>query len=85
VHRVTGQPSRLLARLAVLGVLAFALGLAACGRKGGLDPPPSAAIEPPAAGGVDNPATPQSGFGPDGRPLSAPGAKKRLPIDVLLD
>ncbi len=84
---MTGQPSRLLARLAVLGVLTFALGLAACGRKGGLDPPPSAAIEPPAAGAAagDNQPAPQTGFGPDGRPILAPGAKKRLPIDGLLD
>jgi len=33
-----------LVRLAAVGVLAAALGLSACGRKGPLDPPPSAAI-----------------------------------------
>jgi len=32
------------ARLAAIGVLVAALGLSACGRKGPLDPPPSAAI-----------------------------------------
>jgi predicted small lipoprotein YifL len=31
------------ARLAVLGALVLALGLAGCGRKGALDPPPGAA------------------------------------------
>jgi predicted small lipoprotein YifL len=85
VHRVNGQLSRLLARLAMLGVLALALGLTACGRKGGLDLPPSAVAEPPAAAGADNPAAAQTGFGPDGRPTMSPGAKKRLPIDALLD
>ena len=36
---------RTLSRLALIGVLAAALGLAACGRKGGLDLPPSAVDE----------------------------------------
>ena len=31
-------------RLAAIGALAAALGLAACGRKGALDPPPSASV-----------------------------------------
>lgn len=34
---------RLLVRLALIGALAASLGLAACGRKGPLDPPPMAA------------------------------------------
>jgi predicted small lipoprotein YifL len=91
VRFVTVQLSRLFARLAVVGVLACALGLAACGRKAGLDPPPSAAIEPPPptaqSGTASEPApgTSQSGFTPDGRPVAAPGAKKRLPIDFLID
>jgi predicted small lipoprotein YifL len=65
-----------LSRLALLGVLAVALGLGACGRKGPLDPPPtsSESIEPQAGvAGVDANAPP------------APGSKKRLPIDVLLN
>jgi predicted small lipoprotein YifL len=33
-------------RVLALGTLALALGLASCGRKGPLEPPPSAAIEP---------------------------------------
>jgi|HubBroStandDraft_6_1064221.scaffolds.fasta_scaffold1928351_1 predicted small lipoprotein YifL len=88
---VTVQHSRLFARLAAVGMLAFALGLSGCGRKGGLDPPPSAAIEPPpataqsGAGAEQAPGAAQPGFAPDGRSVSAPGAKKRLPIDILLD
>ncbi len=35
-------PDRLFFRLALVGALAVSLGLAACGRKGPLDPPPSA-------------------------------------------
>ncbi len=35
-------PDRLFFRLALAGALAAAFGLAACGRKGPLDPPPSA-------------------------------------------
>ena len=32
-------------RLALIGALAASLGLAACGRKGPLDPPPSASVQ----------------------------------------
>ena len=35
-------PDRLFFRLALIGALAAAFGLAGCGRKGPLDPPPSA-------------------------------------------
>ncbi len=35
-------PDRLFFRLALIGALAAAFGLTACGRKGPLDPPPSA-------------------------------------------
>ena len=35
-------PDRLFFRLALIGALAASLGLAACGRKGPLDPPPGA-------------------------------------------
>ena len=37
---------RSLLRLAAFAALAAALGLAGCGRKGGLDPPPSASVAP---------------------------------------
>jgi predicted small lipoprotein YifL len=41
---------RSLARRAAFGALALALGLAGCGRKSGLDPPPAAAIAKPVPG-----------------------------------
>jgi predicted small lipoprotein YifL len=49
--------SRPFLRLAVIGALAAALGLAGCGRKGPLDPPPAAA-----APGGQPAATTQPGF-----------------------
>jgi predicted small lipoprotein YifL len=55
---------RLGARLAALAALASALALAGCGRKGSLDPPPSAsAVAPPAPddrslGQLNDPNTP---------------------------
>jgi predicted small lipoprotein YifL len=84
VRCVTGPFSRLFARSAALVVVAAAaLTLAGCGRKSGLDAPPSAAIEQPA--GSDQATGAPTGFTPDGRPVAAQGAKKRLPIDGLLD
>ena len=64
--------------LVVLGMLALAL--AGCGRKGGLDLPPSAAVNQPPGTTAEAPAV-----GPDGRPLAPAGNKKRLLIDPLLD
>jgi predicted small lipoprotein YifL len=56
---------RFAARAAALAALASALALAGCGRKGALDPPPSAAVtQPPAPdenaslGQTTNPMTP---------------------------
>jgi len=56
---------RRLLRLAALAALAGALALAGCGRKGALDPPPSAAVGPPPApddqhslGQLNDPNTP---------------------------
>ncbi|MBS0533948.1 MAG: lipoprotein [Proteobacteria bacterium] len=87
---------RLFFRLAVIGALAFTLGLAACGRKGPLDPPPSAA-----ATGETQPAQSNSpsllnpvgvspmGGGAGGGSYDAmeppKGEKKRIPLDVLLN
>ena len=64
---------RTLSRLALAGVLSAALALAACGRKGPLDLPPSAAGEQP----VSNLETARPG------PTQVP--KRQLPIDVLLN
>jgi predicted small lipoprotein YifL len=74
-----------LGRIAVIGALAAALGAAGCGRKGGLDPPPDAALVEPA------PAAPPAAapvLGPDGRPVmpAPPPPKRRFPLlDWLID
>ncbi|MGH6683265.1 MAG: LPS translocon maturation chaperone LptM [Pseudolabrys sp.] len=85
-------------RLALIGALAASLGLAACGRKGPLDPPPGASLEGvPQANMPDliskNNATPiggqakdgNAGVGPNGEPLAPKGPKKQIPLDVLLN
>jgi len=91
---VSSRPRLRFARLAMLGVLAAALGLTGCGRKGPLDPPPSAAVTQPAQAAAPDsgvnpmarsaPTGPQA-FGPDGRPIAPQGVKKPLPLDWLLD
>ena len=72
-------------RLALIGALAASFVLAACGRKGPLDPPPSASV----AGDQAAPGAPQDTrgrpVGHDGK-LIAPGMQdKRIPLDVLLN
>jgi len=47
------------ARLAAVGVVAAALGLSACGRKGPLDPPPYAAAPDNLQAAPADPALPQ--------------------------
>ncbi len=85
-----------LLRLAAIGVLVAALGLASCGRKGPLDPPPGASLD-----GVAQPNMMSStgrtapigsetvdgytGVGPDGQPVAPKGPQKRIPLDVLLN
>jgi predicted small lipoprotein YifL len=71
----------LLLRLAAIGALVCALGLAACGRKGGLDPPPGALVtgEPP-IGTSTEPRTEA-----DGKPLPPGVPRRRTPIDFLID
>jgi predicted small lipoprotein YifL len=66
---------RTLSRLALIGVLAAALGVAACGRKGPLDLPPSAAGE----AAQDATATPAA---TDTPPVQR---RKPLPIDAILN
>jgi predicted small lipoprotein YifL len=87
-------------RLALIGALAAALGVAGCGRKGPLDPPPGASLagEPQAAPapGLISPnrgPTPIGGQAKDnnpgvdenGQPLAPKGPKKHIPLDVLLN
>ena len=71
------------ARIAVIGALVAALGLAGCGRKGGLDPPPGASAAD--ATDVGQPGTAPE-IGPDGQPVVPPRAtERRTPIDFLID
>ena len=84
-------------RLALIGALAASLGLAACGRKGPLDPPPGASLagEPqvgtnPMSNPIVTPIGGQvrggnPGVGPDGKPLAPKGPKKQIPLYVLLN
>ena len=80
-------------RLALIGALAASFALAACGRKGPLDPPPSASVAGQQIEPVDEPittgrepvTTSRGPIGPDGKPI-APGMRdKRVPLDVLLN
>ena len=76
---------RLLLRSALIGLLALSLGLAACGRKGPLDPPPGASLagsQPRPAGAPGYGSQP---IGPDGKPLAPAGVNKSIPLDVLLN
>ena len=85
-------------RLALIGALVASLGLAACGRKGPLDPPPGASLEGQPQANMpelmsNNRGTPiggqardgNAGVGPDGQPQAPKGPKKQIPLDVLLN
>lgn len=68
-------------RLALTGALAAAigLGLAACGRKGPLDPPPGAAL------GDQTTVSGQPVMGNTGGPHAPRGPNKPIPLDNLLN
>ena len=71
-----------LARMAVVGALIAALGLAGCGRKGGLDLPPAAATSQP---GVGEPKQ-EAAIGPDGKPIAPrTGANRPTILDWLVE
>ena len=71
-----------LARIVVIGALVAALGVAGCGRKAGLDPPPGATA---ADTSVSRPDL-EPAIGPDGKVIAAPqGPKRSTPIDWLLN
>jgi predicted small lipoprotein YifL len=86
-------------RLALIGVLAAALGLAACGRKGPLDPPPGASLagepQPNAPNLINNRGGAKSigsesdddnpGVDENGRARAPKGPKKRIPLDNILN
>src|SRR5262249_11739688 len=79
---VIQSSNRALARMAVVSALIAALGLAGCGRKRGLDLPPSAAVSDPAATDPNK----ASLVGPDGKPVAPKNGPNRPTIlDWLLD
>jgi len=91
---LSSQSELRLARIAAMGALVAALGVAGCGRKGGLEPPPGAtaadiSVSRPDLSGPD-PSTGRSGgepvIGPDGRVIApSEGPKRSTPIDWLLN
>jgi predicted small lipoprotein YifL len=84
---VSRLSSRLLFGIAAGAVLVAALGLAGCGRKAGLDPPPGVSAVAPEPQQAREPE-----IGPDGRPVAPqqalaprPPQKRWTPIDWLID
>lgn len=81
--------SRPLSTVALIGVLVAALGLAACGRKSGLDLPPAASAAPANQSAQNQDRDESKGVvspiskPPKSQPRVVPN--RRLPIDVLLD
>jgi predicted small lipoprotein YifL len=82
---VTVRPVIKVQRIAIVAALFAALGLSACGRKGGLDAPPAALN----ASGTEQSAAEESGTvlraGSDKQLPVIRGPNKRIPLDVLLD
>ena len=74
--------ARALLRTAAIGALVLAFGLAGCGRKAGLDRPPTTSAVP-GQGEIEA----QPAIGEDGRPVAAAktGQKRWTPLDWLLD
>ena len=89
--RLCGRPA---SGLALFAALLLALGVAACGRKGGLDPPPAASaagVQPAAQAESAQPRSISSGLAPTGARGSSktlpppPSPKRDIPIDFLLN
>jgi predicted small lipoprotein YifL len=87
VPELSSSSCQTITRIAVIGALVAALGLAGCGRKGGLDPPPNASITEPQLGPGSGPGPVAGpGVGPDGKALApAQGPQRSTPIDWLLN
>ena len=93
---VTGNHRPAAAKLALLGAAALLIALGGCGRKGPLDLPPTASNPPPqtatTAQAPPAPGTPGTNpLGlldpnpPEAAPQAAPGRKKRIILDPILD
>ena len=79
---------------AIIFVSAAVLALAGCGRKAGLDLPPTASAPPPAAAAQANadaeraaskPSVFNPNYGTDAPPTAPKGAKKAFVLDPLLN
>ena len=79
--------SALFYRLAVVALLAAALGLSACGRKGALDAPPGGLASNP-TGSLDEETEEGGEVIKRGSARGLPiirGPDRRIPLDILLD
>jgi predicted small lipoprotein YifL len=83
--RLNSRQAVRFARLAAMVALVAALGLAGCGRKAGLDPPPQASVAGTAAAQPDSDA----GIGADGKARASKkgqkGPKEPFILDFLVD
>jgi predicted small lipoprotein YifL len=90
---VTGNTRSAAAKLAFLTAAALLIALGGCGRKSGLDLPPSASNPPPQAGTTaqapasvtNNPLGLLDPNPQEEQPRAAPGRKKRIILDPILD
>ena len=70
-------------RIAAFAALFGAFAVAGCGRKGGLDPPPTSVADQNA---VAQPGPNGPAVAPEGNaPVPAAGQRRRTPLDWLLD
>jgi predicted small lipoprotein YifL len=79
---LVGTPQFRFGRMAVLAAVIAATGLAGCGRKSGLDLPPTASLTDPQA---VPPGTAPNGQPVPGQPASPPAPPKRFLLDFLLN
>lgn len=91
---VTGNTRSAAAKLALFGAAALLIALGGCGRKGPLDLPPTASNPPPQAGPTAQAPGSPTGTNPLGlldpnpqeqAPQAAPGRRKRIILDPILD
>ena len=79
------QNHRPVRALTLIGIAVVALSLAGCGRKGGLDLPPSAAAAPAADIETKSETKSLSPIAKPEKPKPRVVPNRSLPIDVLLD